>query len=133
MNVSSYIRSPINKQVIGLIATLNSLNDLLGKSGVAINSKIQQGGSGDRHGKEREPRKLLGRIPVIDTQFTIPRPVSHATITFHGLCAFNSIAFYGRRAENFESAAKVMNLLDIDSLYFILIYQISRFHFYNDF
>ena len=41
---------------------------------------------------------------MLDSQFLIPRPVTSATITFHGMCAFNSIAFYGRRAENFSAA-----------------------------
>jgi hypothetical protein len=54
----------------------------------------------DKDGKEKEPKRLLGRVPVLDSQFLIPRPVTSATITFHGMCAFNSIAFYGRRAEN---------------------------------
>lgn len=45
LEVSSYIRSPLNKEVIGLVATFNSLNDLLGKSGVSINAKVQQGGA----------------------------------------------------------------------------------------
>jgi hypothetical protein len=50
--------------------------------------------------------RLLGRIPVLDTQFLSTRPVTHATITFHGMCAFNSIAFFGRRAENFSASRK---------------------------
>lgn len=131
LNVSSYIRNPQNKQVIGLLATFNSLNDLIGKSGVAINAKIQQGGPGepfaeptlkyvtytDRWGR----KKLLGRIPVLDTQFLIPRPVSHATITFHGLAAFNSIAFFGRRAENFTAAREGLEIVSPGS--FIFPYQ----------
>ena len=90
MEVSSYIRNPGNKEIIGMLATFNSVNDLLSKSGVAINTKIQQGGPGEpfaeptlkdikiqtRLGKEI----LLGRIPVLDTQFTIPRPVTAAII-----------------------------------------------------
>src|SRR5688572_3151246 len=47
MEISSYIRNPSNKQIIGILATFKSLNDLLGKSGVAINTKVQQGGPGE--------------------------------------------------------------------------------------
>ena len=128
MEVSSYIRNPNNKQIIGLLATFKSLNDLLGKSGVAINSKVQQGGPGepfaeptlkditftDRNGKKR----LLGRLPVIDTQFTIPRPVTHATITFHGMAAFNSIAFFGRRAEIFSASREGLEIVSPSGLIF---------------
>lgn len=128
MEVSSYIRNPKNKEIIGMLATFNSVNDLLGKSGVAINTKIQQGGPGEpfaeptlkdikiktRLGKEI----LLGRIPVLDTQFTIPRPVTSATITFHGVCAFNSIAFFGRRAENFTAAREGYEVVSPSGLIF---------------
>jgi hypothetical protein len=88
----------------------------MSRSGVAINTKIQQGGPGNHSQKllllisiEKMKmvlidvillpvkRFLIGRLPTLDTQFTIPRPVTSATITFHGLCAFNSIAFFGRR------------------------------------
>jgi hypothetical protein len=58
----------------------------------------------DKDGKEKEPKRLLGRVPVLDSQFVIPRPVTSATITFHGMCAARSITFYGRRAENFTAA-----------------------------
>lgn len=61
---------------------------------------------------------LLGRIPVLDSQWTIPRPVTAATISFHGICAFNSIAFNGRRAENFDSAAKGYELIGSSGLIF---------------
>ena len=132
MDVTSYIRNPRNKEIIGMLVTFNSVNDLLSKSGVAINTKVQQGGPGepyaeptlkdiylrDRNGKEREPKRLLGRVPVLDTQFTIPRPVTAATITFHGLCAFNSIAFYGRRAENLNAAREGYEIVSPSSLIF---------------
>jgi len=110
-----------------MFLTLGSVNDELGKSGVAINTKIQQGGPGEPYAEPTlynvyrpdydDPTKyyisqvtgekqLIGKLPVLDTQFTIPRPVTSATITFHGLCAFNSIAFFGRRADIFTLLIK---------------------------
>jgi len=112
----------MNKEIIGAILTFGSVNDLLSRSGVAINTQIPIAGPGEPAAEptifevyRRNPdgsiylnkkgkKVLLGRVPVLDTQFTIPRPVTSATITFHGMCAFNSIAFYGRRAENFQTA-----------------------------
>lgn len=44
--------------------------------------------------------------------------MTSASITFHGLCAFNSVAFYGRRAENFTSAAKGYELIGSSGLIF---------------
>jgi hypothetical protein len=96
-----------------MLITFGSVNNLLAKSGTTINSKIQQGGPGepyaeptlkDLHEEINGRKTLLGRVPVLDTQFIIPRPITHASITFHGLVAFNSIAFYGRRAELVNSA-----------------------------
>jgi hypothetical protein len=63
-------------------------------------------------------KKLLFRVPTLDTQFTIPRPVTSATITFHGLCAFNSVAFFGRRAENFTSSQKWYEIVTPSGLIF---------------
>lgn len=83
-----------------------SVNDLLSRSGVSINTKIQIGGPGEPSAEptvyevykrnvdgsyytnpKTGKKVLLGRVPVLDSQFTIPRPVTHATITFHGLAA----------------------------------------------
>lgn len=108
----------MNKEILGAVLTFSSVNDLLSRSGVNINTKIKLGGPGEPFAEPTlfevfkknkdgtfytNPRTgkkvLLGRVPVLDSQFTIPRPVTSATITFHGLCAFNSIAFYGRRAD----------------------------------
>jgi|ERR1043166_7140416 hypothetical protein len=137
MERRSYIRNPFNKEILGVLLTLGSVNDLLSRSGVNINTKIQQGGPGEpfaeptliniyKRNKDNtdwtDPRtgkkKLLGRIPTLDSQFTIPRPVTSATITFHGLCAFNSIAFYGRRAENFSAAQKGYEIISPSGLIF---------------
>jgi hypothetical protein len=132
---TSYIRNPSNKEIIGAILTFGSVNDLLSRSGTMINTKIHQGGPGEPfaeptffEGKDEKgndyinPRTgkkvLLGRVPVLDTQFTIPRPVTSATITFHGLCAFNSIAFYGRRAEAFQLARKGYEFVGSSGLIF---------------
>jgi len=38
---STYIRNPRNKQIMGMLITLSSINDLLERNGVAINAKIQ--------------------------------------------------------------------------------------------
>lgn len=127
----------MNKEIIGAMLTFGSVNDLLSRSGVAINTKIQQGGPGEPFAEptlfevyrknedgtyyinpRTKKKVLLGRVPVLDSQFTIPRPVTSATITFHGLCAFNSVAFYGRRAENFSSAAKGYEFVSPSSLIF---------------
>ena len=47
MERRSYIRNPVNKEVLGVLLTLGSVNDLLSRSGVNINTKIQQGGPGE--------------------------------------------------------------------------------------
>jgi len=60
-------------------------------------------------------------------QFTIPRPVTAATISFHGLCAFNSVAFYGRRAEGFDSAKYGYELVKPSSLIFPYQFNQSKY------
>ena len=85
MQVSTYIRNPVNKQITGLVATFNSLNDFEESLGLLLTLRSlshRRTGRGepaavptikdiyqrDRHGKEKVPRKLLGRVPVLDTQ-----------------------------------------------------------------
>jgi hypothetical protein len=92
---ANYLRNPANKEVIGMVLTLESTNNLLSRSGTTVNVKVQQGGPGEpypemtlkeiyhkdekgydyliRKGKDIGNKVLLGRIPVLDTQFSIPK------------------------------------------------------------
>jgi len=104
----------------------------MSRSGTTINTKVQQGGPGEPFAEPTlkdiyRNGRFLGRLPVLDTQFTIPRPVTSATITFHGLCAFNSIAFYGRRAESFEMARKGYEFVGTSGLIFPYQFHQSQF------
>jgi hypothetical protein len=136
---SNYLRNPNSKEVIGMILNLESANNTLSRSGTTVNVKVQQGGPGEpypeltlidiyhqkegkdyviRYGPKKGKKFLLGRIPTLDTQFSIPRPVTKMRLNIHGLSAFNSIAFFGRRAEHFDESRFGREMITESSLIF---------------
>lgn len=65
---TSYIRNPGNKEIIGALVTFGSVNDLLSRSGVSINTKIQIGG---KENQQQSPHYLRFIVETRMEQFIL--------------------------------------------------------------
>jgi len=63
----SYLRHPANKKVLGMLLTFSSINDELSRSGVTINTKVQQGGPKKfRWGDVSKPNRNLPNLNMLN-------------------------------------------------------------------
>lgn len=77
-----------------LQTTFISANDVISKSGLAINQYIQVSAPGDRCCVPTVQNKLI----VCDKEYLKYRPITHVQISLFGNVAFSSIVFMGRPA-----------------------------------
>lgn len=83
-----------------LQATFVSVNDVISKSGLAINQYIQVSAPGDRCCLPRVDKKI-NKI-VCDEEYLKYKPITHIQISLFGNVAFSSIVFMGRPANALE-------------------------------
>lgn len=91
-----------------LQATFVSVNDVISKSGLAINQYIQVSAPGDRCCLPRVNKKI-NKI-VCDEEYLKYKPITHIQISLFGNVAFSSIVFMGRPVSSLEQPQTTWNI-----------------------
>ena len=82
------------KEIAYIECTFVSVNDVIKKSGLAVNQYIQNGGPGEPYAFptiEPGTNKL-----ILDTDRLIPLPITHAQVYIYGTSAVSNFVFMGR-------------------------------------
>ncbi len=121
LEVASKTYNNGNKELAYIQCTFISLNDKLAHSGLAIHQYVQLGAVGE---PVAIPTLDLNNNIILDQDYLLPRPVTHAQITFYGTIGNIAIGLWGRNINKTDNKDITMHHTH---LIFPLNYQASTY------